>query len=48
MDKNPGSATVKTPSANFTGDVWLNPVFSRRRHLAAHLRPGPVHPGRAH
>ncbi len=27
MDKNPGSATVKTPSSNFTGDVWLNPVF---------------------
>ncbi len=27
MDKNPGSATVKTPSSNFTGDVWMNPVF---------------------
>jgi alkylhydroperoxidase/carboxymuconolactone decarboxylase family protein YurZ len=27
MDKNPSSATVKTPSSNFTGDVWLNPVF---------------------
>ena len=27
MNKNPGSATVKTPSSNFTGDVWMNPVF---------------------
>ena len=27
MDKNPGTATVKTPSSNFTGDVWMNPVF---------------------
>jgi hypothetical protein len=27
MDKNPSTATVKTPSANFTGDVWMNPVF---------------------
>ena len=27
MNKNPSSATVKTPSSNFTGDVWLNPVF---------------------
>ena len=27
MDKNPSSATVKTPSSNFTGDVWMNPVF---------------------
>ena len=27
MDKNPRTATVKTPSSNFTGDVWLNPVF---------------------
>src|ERR1700744_3302552 len=28
MAKNPSTATVKTPSSNFTGDVWLNPVFS--------------------
>ncbi len=28
MDKNPSTATVKTPSANFTGDVWMNPVFN--------------------
>ena len=28
MDKNPSTATVKTPAANFTGDVWMNPVFS--------------------
>jgi quercetin dioxygenase-like cupin family protein len=27
MDKNSSSATVKTPSSNFTGDVWMNPVF---------------------
>jgi quercetin dioxygenase-like cupin family protein len=27
MDKNPSSATVKTPPSNFTGDVWMNPVF---------------------
>jgi hypothetical protein len=27
MDKNPSTATVKTPSSNFTGDVWMNPVF---------------------
>jgi hypothetical protein len=27
MDKNPSTATVKTPSSSFTGDVWLNPVF---------------------
>jgi hypothetical protein len=26
MDKNPSTATVKTPSSNFTGDVWMNPV----------------------
>jgi hypothetical protein len=26
MDKNPSTATVKTPS-NFTGDVRMNPVF---------------------
>ena len=28
MDKNASSATVKTPAANFTGDVWMNPVFN--------------------
>ena len=28
MDKNPSTATVKTPSSNFTGDVWMNPVFA--------------------
>ena len=27
MDKNPDTATVKTSSSNFTGDVWMNPVF---------------------
>jgi len=32
MDKNPGSATVKTPSSNFTGDAWMNPVFSGDGH----------------
>ena len=28
MNKNNPTTTVKTPAANFTGDVWLNPVFS--------------------
>ena len=28
MDKNPSTVTVKTPSSNFTGDVWMNTVFS--------------------
>jgi quercetin dioxygenase-like cupin family protein len=28
MHKNPTTETVKTPAANFTGDVWMNPVFS--------------------
>jgi quercetin dioxygenase-like cupin family protein len=28
MDKNPTTATVKAPASNFTGDVWMNPVFS--------------------
>lgn len=27
MDKNPTTPTVKTPAENFTGDVWMNPVF---------------------
>ena len=27
MNKNPTTPTVKTPAANFTGEVWLNPVF---------------------
>lgn len=27
MNKNPATDTVKTPAANFTGDVYLNPVF---------------------
>ena len=27
MEKNPSTATVKTPSSNFTGDVWMNPLF---------------------
>jgi quercetin dioxygenase-like cupin family protein len=27
MDKNPSTATVTTPPSNFTGDVWMNPVF---------------------
>ncbi len=27
MNKNPATKTVKTPAANFTGDVWMNPVF---------------------
>lgn len=28
MQKNPQSATAKTPAENFTGDVWMNPVFT--------------------
>ena len=28
MNKNPATTTVKTPAENFTGDVWMNPVFS--------------------
>ena len=28
MNKNTATATVKTPAANFTGDVWMNPVFN--------------------
>ena len=28
MQKNPATDTVKTPAENFTGDVWLNPVFA--------------------
>jgi quercetin dioxygenase-like cupin family protein len=27
MNKNATSTTVKTPATNFTGDVWMNPVF---------------------
>ena len=27
MNKNRTTATVKTPAANFTGDVFMNPVF---------------------
>ena len=27
MNKNPTTTTVKTPAANFTGDVFMNPVF---------------------
>jgi quercetin dioxygenase-like cupin family protein len=28
MQKNPSTATVRTPAANFTGQVWMNPVFT--------------------
>jgi len=28
MELRPITKTVKTPAANFTGDVYLNPVFS--------------------
>jgi len=28
MNKNPATTTVKTSAENFTGDVWMNPVFS--------------------
>jgi quercetin dioxygenase-like cupin family protein len=28
MNKNTTTATVKTPASNFTGDVYLNPVFN--------------------
>jgi hypothetical protein len=43
MDKNPGTATVKTPSSNFTGDgeatTWLEPVTDEQ-YLAAHSTAG--------
>src|SRR3978361_2099052 len=28
MHKNIPTTTVKTPAQNFTGDVWMNPVFA--------------------
>ena len=28
MERRPFSSTVKTPAANFTGDVFLNPIFN--------------------
>lgn len=28
MNRNSTTTTVKTPAANFTGDVWMNPVFN--------------------
>ena len=28
MNKNTTTTTVKTPAANFTGDVWMTPVFN--------------------
>jgi quercetin dioxygenase-like cupin family protein len=28
MERNPSTATVRTPSSRFTGYVWMNPVFS--------------------
>ena len=28
MNKNVTTTTVKTPAANFTGDVWMNRVFN--------------------
>lgn len=28
MQKNPAADTVKTPAENFTGDVYLDPVFA--------------------
>jgi len=27
MNKNSTTTTVRTPAQNFTGDVWMNPVF---------------------
>jgi len=27
MNKNNTTTTVRTPAANFTGDVWMNPIF---------------------
>ena len=48
MDKDPSTATVRTPSSNFTGDVWMNPVFAGdgtsqltdEQYLAAHRTAG--------
>ena len=28
MELRPTAATVKTPAENFTGDVYLNPIFT--------------------
>ncbi len=28
MERRPMAATVKTPAENFTGDVYMNPVFN--------------------
>jgi hypothetical protein len=47
MDKNPSTATVKSPSSNFTGDAssdgeaatWLEPVTDEQ-YLAAHRTTG--------
>jgi hypothetical protein len=39
MDKNPSTATVKTPPSNFTGDVWMNPVFSGDGEATTWLEP---------
>ena len=39
MNKNPNSATVKTPAPNFTGDVWVNPVSSGDGEATTWLEP---------
>ncbi|NYJ73349.1 (R)-mandelonitrile lyase [Allobranchiibius huperziae] len=41
MNKNPRTATVKTPAENFTGDVWMNPLFDgdgTSRLVCGHVR----------
>jgi hypothetical protein len=38
--------TVKTPAENFTGDVYLDPVFNDDE--APRRGPGPLHPRRPH
>jgi quercetin dioxygenase-like cupin family protein len=41
MELRPTTATVKTPAENFTGDVYMNPIFTgdgRSRLFAALVR----------
>lgn len=40
MQKNPTTPTTRTPASNFTGQVWLNPVFNGQG--ASHLTCGLV------
>jgi hypothetical protein len=39
MDKNPSTATVQTPSSNFTGDVRMNRVSGGNGEATTWLGP---------